>query len=720
MFRWYQGAAVCYAYLGRCPARPDFRNSRWFTRGWTLQELLAPKHVDFYNRAWSHIGDRSSMAEVIKNVTRIPVQYLRNEQGFRSASIAVRMSWAASRQTKRIEDRAYSLLGIFGVNMPLLYGEGDRAFERLQLALIDETTDESILAWSPSRNSLESTSSVDSTCFSISWANQYELPLSQWPSGQSVLLEKTTDDSILAWSSSRNSLKFTLPVDSTSFSVSWANQHKPPLSQWPSGKPGADLSQSYENSSSHGLLARVPEDFACWKDAVVTPLYEANSVMEMNNRGLRITLPLVGLENHTYGLLRCKVGRDFSQSLLLPLSQTSVADEYVRSQRPFLLKCSHDFSKRISKHIIVHTIYIRKDFYKEPSVEYPIWNAGLKCGCVRLQESAGLPERLVEVIPSQAYNRPLHVLYPLGDGHNNWERAFLHYAADNGEPGFVIILEKRSHMDAFLSPNKISPPFKCHIVPKSNQSFSVQAKELKKVVGFQPLRNRLFVGRGARVAEVKHDTFLDHEMFTIDVSKEVSDSILLFSGSDWDGLVRPSTADVIFFCGRYVLDSLLTSWQEFFYVPLSIISWRYSFLLDLGESLAWGAVVFLFFMVRLKAYWAACSVHVSDLAFRKTEIVGRLKYLDRPFIYFHMFMNILIYYRGVRCGRRGFATLATQVCPAIVHRLFGSKMFEPIFDLSQLGWTRTALILVMTAILFKPASFLSALISLGQLALAWA
>ncbi|KAF6842819.1 het domain-containing protein [Colletotrichum musicola] len=603
MFRWYKGAAVCYAYLEDVQHGPvsyvpdlDFENSRWFTRGWTLQELLAPKHVDFYNRAWSHIGDRSSLADTIKNITRIPAPYLRNEQDFHSASIAVRMSWAAFRKTKRIEDRAYSLLGMFGVNMPLLYGEGDRAFERLQLTLIDETTDESILAWSPSTNTLDSTSSQDSMWFSTFWASQYQLP--------------------------------------------------PPC--YPGMEHEADSSQIYARSSSHGLLARVPEDFACWKDAVVTPLYEANSVMEMSNKGLRITLPLVELEDHTYGFLRCKVGRNFDQAILLPLSQTSVADEYARSHRPFLLK-PRNFSKYISKRINVNTIYIKKKSDKEPSVEYPIWNTGLKCGHVRLQESADLPERLVEVIPSQAYNRRLHVLYPLNDGHNNWNRTLLHYSAGDGDLGFVIILEKRSHMDAFLSPNKVSPPFKCHIVPKSDQSLSVQAQDLKKYVDFQAPRTRLLWKDGERVAQVKHDTFLNHEMFTIDVSNDFG-SAKQFWIFHRDDMIRSSIADIVSFCGRYVLDSLRISWQEFFYVPISIISWRYSRLLHVGEIVAWGAVTALFFMARLKAYWAACSVHVSGLSSRETDIRARMKYLDRFFISFHLVMNIVPFCRGLISG----------------------------------------------------------------------
>ncbi|KXH45362.1 HET domain-containing protein [Colletotrichum nymphaeae SA-01] len=186
MYRWYKDASICYAYLEdvmpeKCPAyveddkphndldrdddewssaEPDdyeypeafvnhFGSSRWFTRGWTLQELLAPKNLYFFNAAWKEFGTRSTLAHRIESVTSIPVEFLRKHPypDFRSAKVAVRMSWAARRQTTRSEDGAYSLLGIFDVNMPLLYGEGRKAFERLQLEILKESPDESILAW---------------------------------------------------------------------------------------------------------------------------------------------------------------------------------------------------------------------------------------------------------------------------------------------------------------------------------------------------------------------------------------------------------------------------------------------------------------------------------------------------------------------------------------------------------------------------------------------
>ena len=131
MYRWYNRAAVCYAYLADVPDNDDpprpgskFRSSRWFQRGWTLQELLAPKHLRFYNAEWRSIGTKGTICTVIKNITRVPQQYLLGIASLHSASVAQRMSWAAQRRTKRAEDIAYCLLGIFNVTMPMIYGEG--------------------------------------------------------------------------------------------------------------------------------------------------------------------------------------------------------------------------------------------------------------------------------------------------------------------------------------------------------------------------------------------------------------------------------------------------------------------------------------------------------------------------------------------------------------------------------------------------------------------
>jgi hypothetical protein len=166
MFKWYQDAEVCYAYLAdvdACVERRDpfpiswsesFRDdvicameSRWFTRGWTLQELLAPVELVFLSKSWEEIGTRDELAAIVAGITGIKWSALDNYGTWGLYSVAQRMSWAASRQTTRIEDEAYCLMGLFGVNMPLLYGEGTKAFKRLQVEIMKEGYDPSILAW---------------------------------------------------------------------------------------------------------------------------------------------------------------------------------------------------------------------------------------------------------------------------------------------------------------------------------------------------------------------------------------------------------------------------------------------------------------------------------------------------------------------------------------------------------------------------------------------
>jgi hypothetical protein len=159
MYRWYERSYICCVYLSDVTFTysfetiyktklDQFNESRWFTRGWTLQELLAPRQkVEFWDRHWSYIGDVNRLEDQIVSITGIPSGALRDFKPLRW-SIAQRMSWAANRKTTRIEDQAYSLLGIFNVNMPLLYGEGVRAFQRLQEELICSFTDQTIFCWS--------------------------------------------------------------------------------------------------------------------------------------------------------------------------------------------------------------------------------------------------------------------------------------------------------------------------------------------------------------------------------------------------------------------------------------------------------------------------------------------------------------------------------------------------------------------------------------------
>ncbi|KAI1170117.1 heterokaryon incompatibility protein-domain-containing protein [Nemania sp. FL0916] len=160
MFRWYQDAERCYVFLqdvAGSEADDSFRQSEWFTRGWTLQELLSPKLLSFYNYCWQLIGtihhkslqttdDDPELCDVVSSITSIPIAFLEGAP-LSDACIAKRMSWASKRNTTRPEDIAYSLLGIFDVNMPLLYGEGHKAFIRLQEEIINHVPDDSILAW---------------------------------------------------------------------------------------------------------------------------------------------------------------------------------------------------------------------------------------------------------------------------------------------------------------------------------------------------------------------------------------------------------------------------------------------------------------------------------------------------------------------------------------------------------------------------------------------
>ncbi|KAI1407213.1 HET-domain-containing protein [Hypoxylon sp. FL1857] len=148
MFAWYRDSHVCYAYLADVQAKAGtFARSRWFTRGWTLQELLAPIRVVFFDYYWTILGDRSELASVISDITRIHIGTLQDRSTIHGYSIAQRMSWAAGRETTRSEDIAYCLLGIFSINMPLLYGEGSKAFIRLQQEIIKVSVDQTILAW---------------------------------------------------------------------------------------------------------------------------------------------------------------------------------------------------------------------------------------------------------------------------------------------------------------------------------------------------------------------------------------------------------------------------------------------------------------------------------------------------------------------------------------------------------------------------------------------
>jgi len=163
MYRWYESAKVCYTYLHDVPdpwfptwsnheRYPNFRGwPEWFSRGWTLQELKAPSNVQFLNKNWQGIGDKRTLASTLRNITGIPERILIHGLYRNRPCVAQIMSWAVHRTMTRVEDRAYSLMGLLDVNMPMVYGEGKKAFHRLQLEIIRASNDQSIFCMGSER-----------------------------------------------------------------------------------------------------------------------------------------------------------------------------------------------------------------------------------------------------------------------------------------------------------------------------------------------------------------------------------------------------------------------------------------------------------------------------------------------------------------------------------------------------------------------------------------
>lgn len=188
MFKWYKQAHICYAYLSDVKVedaefasldRSYLEGARWFTRGWCLQELIAPKEIVFFARSWKRLGKKSEISSVLTDITNIdesilvratilhlypshissskskftpPTNFPPPHQlgaSLSTTSLSRRMSWASLRSTTRTEDLAYCLMGLFNVNMPLLYGEGPKAFIRLQEEIMKDSDDHSLFAWVP-------------------------------------------------------------------------------------------------------------------------------------------------------------------------------------------------------------------------------------------------------------------------------------------------------------------------------------------------------------------------------------------------------------------------------------------------------------------------------------------------------------------------------------------------------------------------------------------
>ena len=158
MYRWYGNARVCYAYLHDVDGSsfPTWNGEKypksngwpeWFSRGWTLQEMIAPRNLQFFNKDWQPIGNKKTLSGTLERITKVPEHILADGLEGNRPCVAQIISWAVNRTTTRVEDRAYSLMGLLDVNMPMLYGEGKKAFLRLQLEIIRSSNDQSIFAW---------------------------------------------------------------------------------------------------------------------------------------------------------------------------------------------------------------------------------------------------------------------------------------------------------------------------------------------------------------------------------------------------------------------------------------------------------------------------------------------------------------------------------------------------------------------------------------------
>ena len=302
MFRWYEQAGVCYAYLIDVPtmeAREPHElkyflsRSRWFTRGWTLQELLAPSSLIFFISGWSKLATRAELADQLGSITGIDPWFLRhqpvrnfamrlvhpqdtNQEALysrrillRQASVAQRMSWASKRKTTREEDMAYCLLGIFGVNMPLIYGEGEMAFIRLQEEIIKRFDDQSIFAWGIGNDP--------------------------------ALIEES-------------------PV--------WALRRNPrERRDRRRGQPPAQSNHEPNGRGYIGILARSPADFEA-SGNVLRCNNEDKNAFAVTNKGIQATLSLSDHKD-PYAMLQCYLKNDPISLLAIPL-RFQKANQYMR------------------------------------------------------------------------------------------------------------------------------------------------------------------------------------------------------------------------------------------------------------------------------------------------------------------------------------------------------------------------------------------------------
>ena len=180
MYAWYASSHICYVYLEDYDSPSNFdidvdqlHLCRWFKRGWTLQELIAPRYVEFFDGTWKPFGTKQGLAKILSSITGVNINVLKGAPPS-TCCVAERMSWASRRKTTRLEDEAYCLLGIFEIHMPLLYGEGRRAFLRLQEEILKVVEDFSLLAWTDDFKGQTGVLSRSPAAFSTLFQSKYE------------------------------------------------------------------------------------------------------------------------------------------------------------------------------------------------------------------------------------------------------------------------------------------------------------------------------------------------------------------------------------------------------------------------------------------------------------------------------------------------------------------------------------------------------------------
>ncbi|KAF2206675.1 hypothetical protein CERZMDRAFT_115665 [Cercospora zeae-maydis SCOH1-5] len=148
MYQWYKDAEVCYVYLQDMPDSETWPiECTWFTRAWTLQEMIAPARVKFYSQSWRVICNLDDIVPDIAELTGVHESLWKEQRSLSTFSVAQKISWASARTSTKVEDRAYSLLGLLGASMPVVYGEGANAFQRLQEEILRTGSDDSIFAF---------------------------------------------------------------------------------------------------------------------------------------------------------------------------------------------------------------------------------------------------------------------------------------------------------------------------------------------------------------------------------------------------------------------------------------------------------------------------------------------------------------------------------------------------------------------------------------------